>query len=296
MRLATYEHLIARRGCRRPGGPRRGRDAWTGRRPRRRRRPGRRSTRWSSRRPGQVVVVKPSEGAGIGSWDIRAVRHALGAVLRRRPGGLPRDAGGARASARASGARRETATARASGPSTIASPPRSPASPAGSTTTPTSGAPAWSTSCPPATTPGAFARAEIEELGRLRRPAVRGAGGRGRGRRRPRPRRARAATSRTPAGPVPGAGREARSTSAGDRRTPTLALEVSLENLGAGARRRSSSRSSGPRRCSAAGRTRPPTTSLDGERVAHDGTAGRAALASLRSGQRLRGPRRRDRR
>src|SRR5665811_203504 len=35
--------------------------------------------------PGQVVVVKPSEGAGIGSWDVRAVRHALGAVLRRRP-------------------------------------------------------------------------------------------------------------------------------------------------------------------------------------------------------------------
>jgi alpha-amylase len=34
---------------------------------------------------GQVVAVKPSEGAGIGSWDIRAARHALGAVLRRRP-------------------------------------------------------------------------------------------------------------------------------------------------------------------------------------------------------------------
>ncbi len=35
--------------------------------------------------PGEVVVVKPSEGAGIGSWDIRSVRHALAAVLRRRP-------------------------------------------------------------------------------------------------------------------------------------------------------------------------------------------------------------------
>jgi len=34
---------------------------------------------------GQVVTVKPSEGAGIGSWDIRAARHALAAVLRRRP-------------------------------------------------------------------------------------------------------------------------------------------------------------------------------------------------------------------
>jgi len=35
--------------------------------------------------PGAIVVVKTSEGAGIGSWDIRAVRHALTAVLRRRP-------------------------------------------------------------------------------------------------------------------------------------------------------------------------------------------------------------------
>jgi 4-alpha-glucanotransferase len=35
--------------------------------------------------PGQVVVVKLDEGAGIGSWDLRAPRHALTAVLRRRP-------------------------------------------------------------------------------------------------------------------------------------------------------------------------------------------------------------------
>ena len=34
---------------------------------------------------GQVVVVKPDEGAGIGSWDLRAPAHALAAVLRRRP-------------------------------------------------------------------------------------------------------------------------------------------------------------------------------------------------------------------
>ena len=34
---------------------------------------------------GQVVTVKPSEGGGIGGWDIRAARHALAAVLRRRP-------------------------------------------------------------------------------------------------------------------------------------------------------------------------------------------------------------------
>jgi len=34
---------------------------------------------------GQVVTVDLDGGAGIGSWDIRAVRHALGAVMRRRP-------------------------------------------------------------------------------------------------------------------------------------------------------------------------------------------------------------------
>jgi hypothetical protein len=37
------------------------------------------------RTPGQVVVVKPDEGGGIGSWDVRAVRHALASVMRRRP-------------------------------------------------------------------------------------------------------------------------------------------------------------------------------------------------------------------
>jgi alpha-amylase len=35
--------------------------------------------------PGQVVTLKPNEGGGIGSWDIRAVRHALTSVMRRRP-------------------------------------------------------------------------------------------------------------------------------------------------------------------------------------------------------------------
>ena len=35
--------------------------------------------------PGQVVTVDLTAGAGIGGWDIRAIRHALGAVLRRRP-------------------------------------------------------------------------------------------------------------------------------------------------------------------------------------------------------------------
>ncbi|MEZ4597925.1 MAG: alpha-amylase/4-alpha-glucanotransferase domain-containing protein [Chloroflexota bacterium] len=34
--------------------------------------------------PGQSLVLKVSEGAGIGTWDIRAPRHALASVLRRR--------------------------------------------------------------------------------------------------------------------------------------------------------------------------------------------------------------------
>ncbi|HXG26547.1 MAG TPA: alpha-amylase/4-alpha-glucanotransferase domain-containing protein [Candidatus Binatia bacterium] len=34
---------------------------------------------------GQVVTVDLDEGAGIGSWDLRAARHALTSVLRRRP-------------------------------------------------------------------------------------------------------------------------------------------------------------------------------------------------------------------
>ncbi len=34
---------------------------------------------------GQVVVIELDEGAGIGSWDLRAARHAVTAVMRRRP-------------------------------------------------------------------------------------------------------------------------------------------------------------------------------------------------------------------
>jgi alpha-amylase len=37
------------------------------------------------RSPGQVVAIKLTEGAGIGSWDIRSVRHGIASVLRRRP-------------------------------------------------------------------------------------------------------------------------------------------------------------------------------------------------------------------
>lgn len=35
--------------------------------------------------PGQVILVDPAEGGGIGAWDLRAARLALGGILRRRP-------------------------------------------------------------------------------------------------------------------------------------------------------------------------------------------------------------------
>jgi alpha-amylase len=35
--------------------------------------------------PGQIVVLDPAHGGGIGTWDVRAVRHALASVMRRRP-------------------------------------------------------------------------------------------------------------------------------------------------------------------------------------------------------------------
>mgnify|MGYP002133417108 CR=1 FL=1 len=34
---------------------------------------------------GQVVTIDPNDGGGIGGWDVRAARHALAAVMRRRP-------------------------------------------------------------------------------------------------------------------------------------------------------------------------------------------------------------------
>jgi len=78
MRLATYEHLVAAEDAADglAGWPRTAelRDLDMDGRP-----------EAILAEPGQVVTVKPSEGGGVGSWDIRAARHALAAVLRRRP-------------------------------------------------------------------------------------------------------------------------------------------------------------------------------------------------------------------
>ncbi len=79
MRLATYEHLIAAEDLAETGGAARSSppscatSTWTA------------STRSAWPAPGQVVTVDLDGGAGIGGWDIRAVRHALASVMRRRP-------------------------------------------------------------------------------------------------------------------------------------------------------------------------------------------------------------------
>ena len=78
MRLATFEHLIAAEDLA---------DATAGELHAAERRDldldGLDEVRLASE--GQVVSVDLAEGAGIGSWDVRPVRHALCAVLRRRP-------------------------------------------------------------------------------------------------------------------------------------------------------------------------------------------------------------------
>ena len=78
MRLATYEHLIAAEDLA---------DTAAGRLHVAERRDldldGHEDIRLAG--PGQVVTIDLTEGAGIGGWDIRAVRHALCAVMRRRP-------------------------------------------------------------------------------------------------------------------------------------------------------------------------------------------------------------------
>jgi alpha-amylase len=78
MRLATYEHLIAAEDLA---------DTAAGELVAAERRDldmdGQDDVRLAG--PGQVVTVNLASGAGIGGWDIRAARHALLAVLRRRP-------------------------------------------------------------------------------------------------------------------------------------------------------------------------------------------------------------------
>ena len=134
---------------------------------------------------------------------------------------------------------------------------------------------------PAGTTPGAFARAELEELADfVDQPyqvleAVTADGG-------GHVRVARDGHVRTAAGPVP-VRAEKRIEVAGGRRSPTLTLDVTLENLGATpvngllAVEWATTMLGG-------GANPAAYYVLDGERVPHDSTGSRAGLASLHSG------------
>ncbi len=229
---------------------------------------------------GQVVAIKPSEGAGIGSWDVRAVRHALGAVLRRRP-----------EASHESLVARERGRADQDGASVV------PAAGVGSihdrVSTKEPGLADRLHYDPyerrsglvhllaPATGPGAFARAEMVEYGDFvghpfRVEATAGDSGACW------VRLARDGVACTPAGSQP-VRVEKTIASGGDRRTPTLTLEVRVENRG-----------TGPLDATLAvewvttmlgGGGNPAAWYLiDGERVPHDVAASRAPLRELSSG------------
>jgi alpha-amylase len=279
MRLATYEHLIAAEDA----ADRTARSAGAA--------PGPDGVRSADvdldgiaelvlATPGQVVVVKPSEGAGIGSWDVRAVRHALGAVLRRRPEAshatlvsheqsLSRDGDGAAASESVGSIHDRVATKesglserlhydayeRRSGLVHV---------------------------LPGSATPGAFARAEVEELADLvdapyRVLEVTGseAGGH--------VRLACDGHVRTADGPVP-VRAEKRIEVAGGRRDPVLTLEVSLENLGTQSIRGLVLAVEWATTMLGGGGNPAAYYLLDGERVSHDSTRSSTAVTALRSG------------
>jgi hypothetical protein len=229
---------------------------------------------------GQVVTVKPSEGAGIGGWDIRAVRHALTSVLRRRP-----EASHATLVAHErSLAERVPASQARDGVGSIHE--------------------LVSTKEPglaqrihydayerrsglvhlfaPATTPGAFARSDAAELGDfVAGPfAVEATGGAGDGS--GWVRLARDGVARTPAGDLPV--RVVKTIAAGgDRRTPTLAADVRVENRGA----RPLEATLGVEWATTmlgGGGNPAAYYLLGGERIPHDGATSRASVAALRSG------------
>ena len=230
---------------------------------------------------GQVVAVKPSEGAGIGSWDVRAVRHALAAVLRRRPEasheslvaherGLADQGGASVVPAAGVGSIHDRVSTKEAGLAgrlhvdqlRASLRPRPPAG------------------------PGHHARrlcpGRDGGVRRLRGPPL---PGRGDAPATTAPcwvRLARDGVACTPAGSLP-VRVEKTIAAGGDRRTPTLSLEVRVENRG-----------TGPLEATLAvewvttmlgGGGNPAAWYLiDGERVPHDSAASRASLRELRSG------------
>ena len=255
---------------------------------------------------GQVVTIDPAEGAGIGGWDVRAVRHALAAVMRRRPEAYHDTLRAHEArlalesvAAAADPDDRETlplpprpATARAAAlrrRSTTSWRRRSRVSPNSSTTTPTSDDRALSDSS---------LWGPIQTRGRPRKPTSSGDA-------LDRPyevasleaRRAvltRDATVRTEAGPA--AVRVVKSVAiGGDRRSPALSLTVSVENR---SELQVQARLGIEWTLTMLGGGGNPSAwwEVDGERMAHDGRGTARDIATLEPGQRLHRHRGRDHR
>ena len=107
--------------------------------------------------PGQVVAIKPTEGGGIGAWDVRAARHALTSVLRRRPEAYHAKLVALRVRAEHRGRTPGRGRGRPRR-STTSSRSASRGSRSASRTTATSGDRGWCTCCRVDTTPEAFAR------------------------------------------------------------------------------------------------------------------------------------------
>ena len=194
---------------------------------------------------GQVVTVDLDEGAGIGDWDVRAARHAVTAVLRRRPeayhakiahderDGRPRSGEGAAAASIHDGVRAKEAHLadhlvydtheRRSGLVRL---------------------------LPADATADDWANARTEDLGDTVDGAfeVVGAGARTARRRAARPRSRATARVRVTKSIVLGGG----------RLDPSLTVEVEVENVGDDADRRAARPRMDDRRCSVAAATRRP--------------------------------------
>jgi alpha-amylase len=228
---------------------------------------------------GQVVAVKPSEGAGIGSWDVRAVRHALTAVVRRRPEASHEtlvaherelaERGGPGAPAAGVGSIHDRVSTKEPGLADRLAYDRYERR---------SGLVHL---LAPATTPGAFARADAAEYGdfvagpfRVEATGDDGGGGW--------VRLARDGVACTPAGALP-VRVEKTIAVGGDRRTPTLSLDVRVENRGAGPLETTLAVEWAMTMLGGGGN---PAAyyDLDGERVPHDIAGSRASLRELRSG------------
>ncbi|MFH1474941.1 MAG: alpha-amylase/4-alpha-glucanotransferase domain-containing protein, partial [Chloroflexota bacterium] len=228
---------------------------------------------------GQVVAVKPSEGAGIGSWDVRAVRHALTAVLRRRPEASHEilvahertlvEQGGAAESAAGVGSIHDRVSTKEPGLADRLHHDRYERR---------SGLVHL---LAPATTPSAFARAEAAEYGdfvahpfRVEATGGDHAGGW--------VRLVRDGVACTPAGALP-VRVEKTIVAGGDRRSPTLSLEVRVENRGAGPLEATLAVEWATTMLGGGGNPAAYYL-LGGERIPHDAAGVRAALGELHSG------------